>query len=33
MDDDKGVDKVDLHFIDCVVQNEQKADGNIVRLA
>ena len=30
MDDDKGVDKVDLHFIDCVVQNEQKADGNIV---
>ena len=30
VDDDKGVDKVDLHFIDCVVQDEQKADGNIV---
>eukprot|EP00731_Ephydatia_muelleri_P023734 Em0016g5a len=30
VDDDKGVDEVDLHFIDCVVQNEQKADGNIV---
>ncbi|KAL5484240.1 hypothetical protein EMCRGX_G020702 [Ephydatia muelleri] len=30
LDDDKGVDKVDLHFIDCVVQNEQKGDGNIV---
>ena len=30
VDDDKGVDKVDLYFIDCVVLDEQKADGNIV---
>ena len=30
VDDDKGADKVDLHFIDCVVLDEQKADGNIV---
>ena len=30
VDDDKGVDKVDHHFIDCVVHDEQKADGNIV---
>ena len=30
MDDDKRVEKVNLHFIDCVVQDEQKADGNVV---
>ena len=30
VDDDKRVEKVNLHFIDCVVQDEQKADGNVV---
>ena len=29
-EDEEEVDKVDLHFIDFVVQDEQKADGNIV---
>ena len=27
---DVGTEKVALHFIDCIVQDEQKADANVV---